>query len=142
MRRPAISEPWIDAPPCNDSGLSIQPGSRRAPLRYRTEVPLRPTTDHPEQRSWDAVLSGNGARTAIELEMRLYDAQAQTRRLHLKQRDDAPDHMLVVVAATRANRRVLDEFGELLADWPRLGTAAVLKTLRAGRHPGTGLILV
>jgi transcriptional regulator with XRE-family HTH domain len=111
-----------------------------APLRYRTEAPLPATTNHPEQRSWDAMLFGNGRRTAVELETRLYDVQAQLRRINLKRRDDPPDHLLLLVADTRANRRVLRESGELLADLPRLRTAMVLASLRAGRHPGTGLI--
>ena len=88
------------------------------------------------------MLFGHGGRTAIELETRLHDVQALTRRIHLKQRDDSPDQLLVVVASTRANRRVVAEFGSLMTDWPRLRTASVLKTLRAGQHPSTGLILV
>jgi transcriptional regulator with XRE-family HTH domain len=113
-----------------------------APLGFVTDVPLRRTTEYPEQRAWDVVLSGDGRRTAVELETRLYDVQALTRRIHLKQRDDAPDQLLLVVANTRANRRVVHEFGSLFADWPRLRTAGVLKTLRSGHHPGTGLILL
>jgi transcriptional regulator with XRE-family HTH domain len=112
------------------------------PLRSVTDVPLRRTTDYPDQRAWDAVLTGDGRRTAVELETRLHDIQALTRRIHLKQRDDTPDRLLVVVANTRANRRVVDEFGSLFADWPRLRTAAVLKDLRSGQHPATGLILL
>jgi transcriptional regulator with XRE-family HTH domain len=112
------------------------------PLRFVTDVPLSRTTDHPEQRAWDAVLFQDGGITAVELETRLHDVQALTRRIHLKQRDDAPDRLLVVVANTRANRRVVDEFGSLFADWPRLRTAAVLKRLRSGQHPATGLILL
>ncbi len=113
-----------------------------SPLAYRTEVPLPQTADHAERRSWDAMLFGHDQRTAIEVETRLYDVQAQTRSIHLKQRDHPPDHLLVVVADTRANRRVLNEFGYLLPDVPRLRTAGVLRTLRAGQHPGTGLILL
>jgi transcriptional regulator with XRE-family HTH domain len=112
------------------------------PLTYRTEVPLPATTDHPERRSWDAVLYGQHQRTAVELEMRLYDVQGQMRRLHLKERDDPPDQLVVVVANTRANRRALDEFAELFAALPRQRTANVLKTLLAGKHPPRGLILL
>ena len=111
------------------------------PLSYRTEVPLPATSDHPERRSWDAVVTGVGERTAIELETRLYDVQAQLRRINLKWRDDPADHLLVVVADTRPNRRVLREFAPLLSDFPRVGTAATLAALRAGHHPGTSLIL-
>jgi transcriptional regulator with XRE-family HTH domain len=112
------------------------------PLTHRIEVPLPATTDHPERRSWDAVLVGYGRRTAVELETRLYDVQGQLRRLHLKERDDPPDQLLLVVANTRANRRALSEFAGLFVDLPRLGTANTLKGLSAGRHPPTGLMLL
>jgi transcriptional regulator with XRE-family HTH domain len=112
------------------------------PLRYRTEVPLPATTDHPERRSWDAILFGHGERTAIELETRLYDVQAQLRRIQLKRRDDPPDHLLLVLADTGANRRASVGLETLLPDLPRLKTANVLRTLRAGHLPPTGWILL
>lgn len=112
------------------------------PLFHRIEVPLPATTDHPERRSWDAVLFGHGQRTAVEVETRLYDVQGQVRRLHLKERDDPPDRLLLVVADTGANRRALREFAELFVELPRLRTANTLKALQAGYHPPTGLILL
>jgi transcriptional regulator with XRE-family HTH domain len=112
------------------------------PLTYRTEVPLPATTDHPERRSWDVVLYGQDQRTAVELEMRLYDVQGQIRRLHLKERDDPPDQLLLVIADTRGNRRVLNEFVDLFETLPRLRTASTLKALRAAKHPPRGLILL
>ena len=112
------------------------------PLSYRLEVPLPANRERPELRAWDAMVVGLGERTAIEFEARLYDLQAQLRRFQLKLRDDPVDHLLVVVADTRANRRALSEFGDPLLGLPRLRTDTVLKTLRAGRHPPTGLILL
>ena len=112
------------------------------PLRYRTDVPLPRRDDARELRAWDAVVFGRDERTAIELESRLMDVQATTRRHNLKRRDDPVDHFLLVVADTKHNRRVLAEFADLLADLPRLRTANVLAALRAGRHPGTGLIML
>jgi len=112
------------------------------PLSYRTEVPLPPTKEYSEQRAWDGMLFGRGERTAIEVEMRLYDLQAQIRRFGLKRRDDPPDRFLLVVADTRANRRVLREFEGPLAELPRLRTSRVLGELRAGNDPPTGLILI
>jgi transcriptional regulator with XRE-family HTH domain len=112
------------------------------PLTHRIEVPLPATTDHPERRAWDAVLLGDGQRTAIEVETRLYDVQGQIRRLHLKERDDPPEQLLLVVADTGANRRALNEFADLFGALPRLGTAHTLKSLRAGKHPPTGLIFL
>jgi transcriptional regulator with XRE-family HTH domain len=112
------------------------------PLRYRIEVPLPRNDERPEYRAWDAVVWGRDQRTAIELETRLYDIQAQVRAFRLKLRDDPPEHFLLVVAHTRTNRRVIADFPELLADCPRQRTASVLATLRRGEHPPTGLVLL
>ncbi|HLB43933.1 MAG TPA: helix-turn-helix transcriptional regulator [Candidatus Limnocylindrales bacterium] len=111
-----------------------------APLRYRTDVPLPARDDAPELRAWDALLSGNGERTAVELEARLTDMQATARRHNLKRRDDPVEHFLLVVANTKHNRRVMREYAGLFADLPHLRTASVLKQLRAGKHPPTGWI--
>ena len=111
------------------------------PLVAHTEVALPRTTDHLELRSWDLVVAGEGRRTAIELEVRLYDVQAQQRRWNLKRRDDPVDGFILAVADTKANRRVLLEYGELLG-LARLRTATVLATLRAGRHPPSGIVIL
>ena len=113
-----------------------------APITFATEVPLPSTLDRRDQRAWDAVLSGHGERTAIELEMRLRDIQAAERRIALKRRDDATEHFLLAIGDTRANRHVLDEFPGSFGGLARLRKADVLKTLAAGRHPPDGLILV
>jgi len=111
------------------------------PLRWQVEVPLPHTAGSLEQRAWDAMLFGSGETTAIELEMRLYDLQAQLRRMLLKERDGAPDHLLLIVADTRANRRIVREHAQLLATLPRVRTSSVLALLRAGAHPASGLVL-
>ncbi|MGI8928550.1 MAG: hypothetical protein ACR2H0_03655 [Candidatus Limnocylindrales bacterium] len=41
------------------------------------------------------------------MEQRLYDVQAQTRRILLKWRDSGVERLLLVLADTRVNRRVL-----------------------------------
>jgi transcriptional regulator with XRE-family HTH domain len=112
------------------------------PLSYRLEVGLPNVADRRDPRAWDVVLFGHGERSGVEFEARLYDFQAQLRRLRLKARDDPVDHLLLVVADTDANRRVLAEFADLLPDLPRLRTESVLNTLRAGRHPPTGVMLL
>ena len=113
-----------------------------APLRTRIDVPLPRIGDAPEYRAWDLVSTSASGRTAYEFESRLYDAQAQIRRYKLKRRDDPPDHFVLVLADTHRNRKMLREFGELFADLPRIPTAAFLKTLKAGQHPPTGLVLL
>lgn len=113
-----------------------------APLTYRLEVPLPAVSDRFEQRAWDAMLFGRGARTAIELEMRLRDVQAVLRRLDLKRRDDPTESFVLLVADSRTNRRVLNEFSRLFTDLPRLRPTTVRRALEAGQHPPTGLVLV
>jgi hypothetical protein len=88
------------------------------------------------------MLYGGARRTAIELEMRLRDAQAMIRRHSLKRRDDPVDGFLLVIAATRTNRHVLAEFADLLPDLPRLRTQLVLAALENGEHPPSGIILI
>jgi transcriptional regulator with XRE-family HTH domain len=114
-----------------------------SPLRYRTDVGLPQAAGGPtDLRGWDVVLYGHGVRTCIEYEVRLHDVQATIRRHNLKRRDDPSDQFLMVVADSRHNREVVRTYADLFADLPRLRTANVLKTLRAGQHPPTGLILL
>ena len=114
----------------------------RPPLHYRVEAPLPAKGDRFERRAWDAMLFGDGQRTAIELEMRMRDVQAMRRRHALKQRDDPCEQFMLLIADTRHNRRVLAEFAELFDDLPRLRPSVVRAALQAGRHPPTGLLLV
>ena len=114
----------------------------RPPLRYRIEVPLPQQDDRTDSRAWDAMLEGAGKRTAVELEMRLRDIQALVRRIDLKRRDDPTDSFLLLVADTRANRRVLAEFAGMFVDLPRLRPNAVRSALGSGSHPPTGILLV
>lgn len=112
------------------------------PLACRLEVALPRSTERLELRAWDAMVFGIEMRTAIELEMRLRDAQALRRRIDLKRRDDPTERFVLLVADTRANRRVLAEFGSLFEDLPRLRARDVHAALARGEHPPTGLLLV
>ena len=112
------------------------------PLSSAREVPLPWRPDGPpEQRAWDAMISGLGKRTGVEMEMRLRDAQALERRIRLKMRDDPVDAVLLLVADTRSNRQVL-RAGSPLLGLPRLTLSALTKILRAGQHPPSGIVLV
>jgi transcriptional regulator with XRE-family HTH domain len=114
----------------------------RTPLAYRFEVPLPALPDRPEQRAWDAVISGAGKRTAVELEMRLRDGQALERRMNLKRRDDPTEAFVLLVADTRTNRRVLAEHADLFGDLLRLRPSRVHAALTSGQHPPSGILLV
>jgi transcriptional regulator with XRE-family HTH domain len=114
----------------------------RPPLRLRVEVPLPRLDGRDEARAWDAEITALGARTTIEFETRLYDAQDQERRIALKRRDDPADRFLLVVADTRANRQVLALHPELWPELSRVRARDVIGALREGRHPPTGIVLL
>jgi transcriptional regulator with XRE-family HTH domain len=132
--------------PIRDAGhahkLQSLVASVAPPLTCRLEVPLRRIEDRPEWRAWDLMLIGDGARTAMELEMRLRDVQAMRRRVDLKRRDDPTESFVLLVADTRTNRLVLAEYADLFRDLPRLRPSIVRSALAAGRHPPTGLLLI
>jgi transcriptional regulator with XRE-family HTH domain len=113
------------------------------PLRCRFDVALPQREGLPRDlRGWDVMLYGYSERTGIEFEARLSDVQATLRRHNLKRRDDPVDQFVLLLADTHHNRRIVREFAELFADLPRIPTADFLKTLKAGRHPPTGLVLL
>lgn len=133
-------------PPTRDAGHARKLGELlahvRPPLRYSLEVALPSRSDGMEQRAWDAMLFAADGETGIELEMRLYDVQAQLRRLFLKRRDARVDRVLLLIADTNTNRRVLREFPEYFRELPRLRTATVLNQLERGVRPPSGLMLL
>ena len=96
-----------------------------------------------DQRAADAVIRLGSAIVMVEAFTRFADAQAQLRAVRLKSRDMGVGRIVIVAAATRANREALRLAGDVLAsDFP-LGTRAVLRALAAGRDPGAnGVVLV
>lgn len=109
-------------------------------LRLRREVPL-PIRD--DRRAWDGRIEGRGPPCAVEAEVHLLDAQALTRRVALKLRDDpAVDRVILLVARSAHNRRVLHEHREAWrADFP-LDGASILACLRRGDVPPASGILM
>lgn len=108
-------------------------------LRWRTEVPL-PNAGDP--RAWDAVVSGIEWRDAVEAETGVDDAQALERRVELKRRDGAMDHVILLIADTRRNRDALVAAPAAFAAFP-LRTRQILGALGAGRDPGnSGIVLI
>lgn len=92
-------------------------------------------------RAADAVAAIPGCTLVIELWTRLADVQAQTRAALLKQRDLSADRVLVVLAATHANRDALRAADpSSVASFP-MRTRAILESLAAGRDPGANGIL-
>jgi hypothetical protein len=107
---------------------------------WRTEVALPIPGD---LRAWDALAPLSSKRVAFEAETHLSDLQAQTRRWELKIRDGRVDIVILVVADTAHNRRVLRLYRESLRALFPLDRRAVLKSLRAGNAPAAnGIVLL
>jgi transcriptional regulator with XRE-family HTH domain len=100
-------------------------------LGWGTEVPLAIEGD---RRAWDAVIRGAGWRMTVEAETLLDDIQAVERRVALKQRDDGVDHVILLVADTRRNRRALAAAPHAFAGFSR-DARTVLRALGAGCDP-------
>ena len=107
-------------------------------LVWLTEVPLPILGD---LRAWDAMIRGVGWRQAVEAETVLDDIQAVERRLALKQRDGQIDHILLVVADTRRNRRALASVPAAFPDFIR-DARRVLRDLAGGADPRTSAIVL
>jgi len=78
-----------------------------ASVRVRTEVPLQAPHD---LRAWDAELRTATDACKLEAETTLYDLQTTDRKIALKLAHDDAERVILLVAATKHNRRVLREF--------------------------------
>jgi hypothetical protein len=111
-----------------------------SPLHISREVQL-PIAD--DLRAWDERLTDGRNSASVECEVRLHDIQAVERRIALKQRDDPRAGVVILLLAdTVHNRRVLSEYREALRAQFPLDGGAVLRALRAGRIPTTSGILL
>ena len=105
-------------------------------IRLRTEVPIDGDGD---RRAWDgelAVAGEIGMETCkLEAETVLHDLQALDRRIARKMRDDGVNQVVLLVADTRRNRRVMREFQTLIRERYPLSTREVMTALSSGRLP-------
>jgi transcriptional regulator with XRE-family HTH domain len=108
-------------------------------LRWRTEVPLPIPGDG---RAWDAAIAGVGFVIGVEAETRVRDAQAVARRVNLKQHDGELDHVILLVADTRANRLALQAARPELAEAFPITQRIALGALAEGRCPGGNSVIV
>jgi transcriptional regulator with XRE-family HTH domain len=108
-------------------------------LTFRTEVPL-PIAD--DRRAWDGVVGGlrhdaeGFGIIPTEAETRIHDVQAQFRRIELKARDAGLEHLIVVIADTRANRAAIRAASDMLQDRYPISPRSALAALGRGDHPG------
>lgn len=139
-----VARTYPDGDPVRDAAqlrlLARLRGQLPETAGWRTEVPLPVAGDH---RAWDAVLALDGGAIALEAETRLGDLQALERRIALKQRDGGIDVVILLVADTTNNRRVLAAHREHLRAMFPLDGRAVLAALRAGHAPvESGIVIL
>lgn len=106
---------------------------------WQLEVPIPLPGD---LRAADALLTGPAGTVLIEAETRLVDLQGQLRRAQLKRRELHADRLVLLVADSRANRRVLWESGDILQAAFGVAPRPALKALAAGQLPPTDILLV
>lgn len=94
-----------------------------------------------DQRAWDVFLSGPGA-IGIDAETRLHELQALQRRSEAKARDSGVDRLILLVADTHHNRRVLREHREALSSTFPTDTRSIMAALQAGKLPAANGIVV
>lgn len=92
-------------------------------------------------RAWDELLRGP-VMIGVEAETRLRDLQAIERSISGKQRDSGVDRVVLLVADTRANRRLLQAHTGMLRQSFPLDTRSCLVALAAGRDPGADALVV
>jgi transcriptional regulator with XRE-family HTH domain len=109
-------------------------------LRMPREVVLPVAGD---LRAWDAAVTGADGWAFVDAETRIGDSQALARRLEAKLRDDPRGSVLIlVVARTAHNLRVLREHRETFRQLLPLDGAAIARALRAGCLPTASGIIV
>lgn len=101
-------------------------------LVWRTEVPMPIVGD---LRAGDGVIEAVFGTIAVEAETRVTDIQAVERKSALKQRDLGADRLILLIADTPNNRRVVALHPELRARFP-VHTRRCLAALGRGEDPG------
>lgn len=137
------SRPYPVGPPIRDAAharLLTRFRAELAPgMTLRTEVPLG---SGPDLRAWDGQIDALSRSCKLEAETVLSDMQETKRRIALKMADDSVERVILLVADTHRNRRVLREFRELFRARFPLDTRAIMRQLRSGQVPEqSGIVL-
>lgn len=105
---------------------------------WETEVPMPLASD---LRSGDCRIAVPGCSILVEAYTRLSDWQAQSAGAARKKRDMGADRLILLVAATHANRQAAAEAAVVSDGSFPLRTKAALTALAAGRDPGADAIV-
>ena len=105
---------------------------------WETEVPIPIPGD---LRAGDCRIAIPESALLVEAYTRLSDYQAQVRSARRKQADLGVTRLVLLLAATHANRRAIRDAGIVARDSFPLGTRATLAALAEGRDPGADAIV-
>jgi hypothetical protein len=107
-------------------------------LSWRTEVPMPIAGD---LRAGDAAVEGSFGLALVEAETRITDLQAIDRKANLKKRDLAAERLILLIADTPSNRRVIDLHPELRSSFP-VAMRRCLAALAKGEDPGGDSVVI
>jgi transcriptional regulator with XRE-family HTH domain len=108
--------------------------------RVLAEAPL-PTPG--DRRYWDLLLRIPAQLVGVEAETRIRDMQRLVRHMNERERDGGADVVLLLLAATRTNRALVDELRTALGSVNPPSARTLLGCLRAGVPlPGSGVVLL
>ncbi len=96
-----------------------------------------------DKRSWDLLLRLGNQIVGIEVETKVRDIQALVRKIRARQRDGGTDEIVLVLADTRTNRRLVTQLREALGPQFATPPSGIRAALQAGRPvPGSGVLLI
>jgi hypothetical protein len=106
--------------------------------RVAAEVPLPNPGD---RRAWDLLLRIPGQLVGIEAETRLRDIQAFVRRIRQRELEGGADAIVIVLAESALNRRLLPQLLEALGPNYATSSRRLLRALREAQAlPGSGVV--
>lgn len=109
-------------------------------FKVLAEVPLPMPGD---RRSWDLLLRLPTQLIGVEAETRIRDMQRLVRHVHQRERDGGVDAIVVLLAATRTNRELVDVLRVALGPTYATSPRQLLWSLRSGQPlSGSGVVLI
>ena len=130
--------------PIRDRGQQPVINRLRARLASSIKVVAEALLPNPgDRRAWDLLVRIASQVVGVEVESRVRDVQRVVRHMRERERDGGVDEVLLVLAESSVNRRLLPQLLDSLG--PRFSTSprAVLRALGEGRPiPGSSVLLI